>query len=417
MVCGVLLLGSCTGLFQRQLPDVPARYATTVAGDELKVGFAERDITPAVGGYLAGFDIARRSDGIGSPLKVRAMVLEAGGRRFAIVGLDNLGLIRADADWIKSLLPGFAGGDVFLCASHTHAAPDLIGLWGWYLLQSGRDRDYLALVGKATADAVAEAGRRLCLARLVRAESRVPGKGCFKNPNRAGVFDRRLVAIQARSVADDQPLGALLHMACHPEVLPRRNKLVSSDFVGGLCDAWRDQGLGQAVFVNGALGSMVSPDWQPRTQAGAEQMGRELQRLMQESLSSADPVAVDAIEVRRSDVYLPLTTAGFRLGRLTGVVPRDVYDGHVRTTVGWLRIGDVRIVAVPGEIEPALAERIRGRLGMPDLIFFGLCDDELGYLMRLRDARDDLFAYERSVSICLAAGVGIAAATRANALR
>jgi hypothetical protein len=35
----------------------------------------------------------------------------------------------------------------------------------------------------------------------------------------------------------------------------------------------------------------------------------------------------------------------------------------------------------------------------------------------LRDARDDLFAYERSVSICLDAGERIAAAIRANALR
>jgi hypothetical protein len=108
--------------------------------------------------------------------------------------------------------------------------------------------------------------------------------------------------------------------------------------------------------------------------------------------------------VRRQDVYLPLTSFGLRLARLTLVIPRELYGGHARTTVGWLRIGELQAVAVPGEMEPALAERIRARLGVPDLLVFGLCDDELGYLMREQDARDPEFAYERSMSPCVLAG-------------
>ena len=44
---------------------------------------------------------------------------------------------------------------------------------------------------------------------------------------------------RARALDDDRPLGTLLHLACHPEVMPRRNRLLSADFVGDLCDAWR----------------------------------------------------------------------------------------------------------------------------------------------------------------------------------
>jgi hypothetical protein len=61
-------------------------------------------------------------------------------------------------------------------------------------------------------------------------------------------------------------------------------------------------------------------------------------------------------------------------------------------------------VAVPGEAEPAFAQRIRDRVGVPDLLLFGLCDDELGYLLREQDARDREFAYERSMSACVRAG-------------
>jgi hypothetical protein len=404
-----LLASGCAGIFQRDLPESAARYARTAAGHELRVGAAERDITPEVGCYLAGFSMARSSTAIASPLKVRALVLGIGDRRFAIVGVDTLGMLREDVDWLKAGLPGFANGDVFVCASHTHAGPDLIGLWGWYFLTSGRSHDYLAAVAAATSAAVAEAWTVAAPATLVRGEGRI-ADGLVKNANFAGCYDRTVTVVHARAVADGRPLGTLLHLACHPEVLPRRNTEVSSDFVGALCDGWRDAGLGQAVFVNGALGAMISPAVQERDLAGVQRLGAELLAVASGALASAVPLPVDAVEVRRQDVFVPLTSSGLRLARLTVVIPRELYDGHARTTVGWLRIGALQAVAVPGEMEPALAERMRARLGVPDLLVFGLCDDELGYLLREQDARDPEFAYERSMSPCLLAGEMVEAA-------
>jgi hypothetical protein len=108
--------------------------------------------------------------------------------------------------------------------------------------------------------------------------------------------------------------------------------------------------------------------------------------------------------VRRADVYLPLVSAGFRLGRLTTVLQRELFGGAARSTVGYLRLGNFEAVAVPGEMEPVLAARLRAQLHRPDLVVFGLCDDEVGYLLRGKDARDPWFAYERSMSPCLSAG-------------
>jgi len=115
-------------------------------------------------------------------------------------------------------------------------------------------------------------------------------------------------------------------------------------------------------------------------------------------------VPVDAIEVWRRDVYLPMESIGFRIGRLTTVLQRELFDGAARSTVGYLRIGTFEAVAVPGEVEPALAERLRAELHRPELVVFGLCDDEVGYLMREQEARDSEFAYETSMSPCLDAG-------------
>ncbi len=405
---GVLLplaaAAACSGILQHALPEVPAACAHVAVGPELRVGAAEREITPPVGGYMSGFSLARTSTAVASPLKVRAMVFGLGDRRFAIVGVDNMGLLREDVDWIKAGLGGFANGDVFVCSSHTHAGPDMIGLWGWYMLTSGREPAYLAQLGAAAAAAVADAWQHAEAATLVRGTGRIPSRGLVKNANFAECFDRRLAVVQARAVADGRPLGTLLQMSCHPEVLPRRNTELSADFVGALCDGWRAAGLGQAVFVNGALGAMVSPNVKERNLVGAVQLGGALVDIGREALTTAEPVPVDAIECRRQDVYLALSTMGLRLGRLTLAIPRDLYGGFVKTSVGHLRIGTLQAIAVPGEIEPALAQRVRARLGVPDLLVFGLCDDELGYLLREQDARDPEFRYERSMSPCLLTG-------------
>jgi hypothetical protein len=412
---GLLLLaswcGGCAGVFQHAQPSSPMHWSRqTRTESELRVGSAERDVTPAVGGWLAGFDLARASTAVASPLKVRALVVISGERRIAIVGVDSLGVMREDADWIKSGLTGFANGDVFLCASHTHAGPDLIGLWGWYFLSSGRDRDYLVQLRTAVAAAVAEAAAAAAPARFRLGEALLPERGLIKNANRGGVFDRRLVVLHAEAVADGAPLGTLLHLACHPEVLPRRNTTISADFVGVLCDEWRARGHGQAVFANGALGAMISPDVQPRDDIGVRTFGTTACGVAEQALAAAAPLPIDAIEVRRRDVYLPMISAGFRIGRLTTVLQRELYDGAARSSVGYLRLGAFEAVALPGEAEPALAERIRAELQRPRLVLFGLCDDEVGYLLRDQEARDPEYAYERSMSPCRSAGELVRAA-------
>ncbi|MCA8958430.1 MAG: hypothetical protein KDC87_20295, partial [Planctomycetes bacterium] len=242
------LLAGCAGLFQRGKPAQPADYRWR-AGGELAVGFAETDITPVGSAYLGGFGLARSSTGVHSRLKVRAMVLRVGARNVAVVGVDNLGLQREDVDWIKRALVGFHNGDVLLCSSHTHAAPDLVGLWGFYTLTSGRDVDYLQLVRRQVVDAVQAALGSARPAELMLGTARIPPAGVLRNGRRPGVCNYRATALVCRDVRSGEPFGALLHVACHPELLSRRDTLVSADFVGELCDRWRAAGHGQAVFV------------------------------------------------------------------------------------------------------------------------------------------------------------------------
>jgi hypothetical protein len=410
LAVGVALAG-CAGVLQRPVPgEAMAWRAVTAVGGPVCVGSAERDVTPPIGAWLAGYDPARAATQVAEPLKVRVLVVAAAGRRIAIVGVDNLGFLREDVDWLKQGIAGFALGDVFVCASHTHAGPDAIGLWGRLLLTSGRDPAYLGTVREATAAAVAEALAGAVPATLAHGEALLPAEGLVQNVNRRGVFDRRLTVLHARAVADGRPVGTLLHLACHPEVRPRSDASLSADFVGPLCDGWRARGHGQAVFVNGAIGALVSPAVRPRDASGVAAFGARACAVAEAALRAAEPLPVDAIDVARADVYLPLRTTGFRLGRLTTVLPREAHGGAARSTVGWLRLGAFEAVAVPGEIEPVFAEELRVALRKPRLVVFGLCDDEVGYLLRGVDAVDPGFAYERSMSACRDAGERVRAA-------
>jgi hypothetical protein len=401
---------ACAGVFQHEQPAEPEQWARTTTAGELRVGSAERDITPPVGCYMAGFSLARVSTRVSAPLKVRALVIESGERRIAILGVDNLGVMREDVDWIKRGLAGFAVGDVFVCSSHTHAGPDLIGFWGFYFMTTGRDRDYVAALRRAAVDAVADARAHAAPARLQRGEAQLPPEGLVKNAKRKDVFDRRVTVLYATALDDGRPLGTLLNLACHPEVMPRTNTALSPDFVGALCERWRARGHGQAVFANGALGAMVSPIGVARDETGVADFSERACDVAEQALRAAAPLAVDAIEVRRRDVYLPIISMGFRFGRLTTTLQRELYDGDARSSVGWLRLGAFEVIAVPGEMEPVLASEIRAALHRPDLVIFGLCDDETGYLLRDRDARDPKFAYERSMSPCRTAGERVRAA-------
>lgn len=390
-----LLGASCEGIFQRRLPEIADRYARHAVG-ELSVGAGEADITPKTPQYLGGFDLNRVSNGVHLPLKARAMVLKVGEVKVALVGIDNLGLQRGDVDWIKSGLLGFTNGDVFICSSHTHAAPDLVGLWGYYFMTSGRDREYLALVRRGVIAAVRQAEAGLRPARLLRGSAILPREGLVRNSNRKGVFDRRMTVIQAVEANSGAPIASLLNFGCHPEALRRSNLKISADFVGDLCDRWSDAGLGQPVFINGALGAMVTP--RLHGEEGLVEMGAALFEVGKRALAVARPVLVNDIEIARRDVYMPMRSLSLSVARQFMLIQREVYEGSLRSTVGYLRIGEIEAVALPGEPEPGFAQRIRSLSHRPDLLIFSLADDEVGYLMSARDARMDDFQYERGMS-------------------
>lgn len=178
MVRALFFFAALTGLFFVPLFGSASAQEKPAA---LKVGFAERDITPEIGmeqpgGYGKAF---HRS--LHDPCKVRASVWDDGKTRVAVVGLDALIIRRETVESVRRAIEtrcGIPSEAILISASHSHSSgPTGMVLPGEFdhaspLVQklayeksSAADPKYLALVEKQLIDAVcaADAARQPAL--------------------------------------------------------------------------------------------------------------------------------------------------------------------------------------------------------------------------------------------------------------
>jgi neutral ceramidase len=104
-----------------------AAAAPTNAGESrvFRAGAAIGDITPELGSMIIGGFSPTPAKDIHDPLHVRALVLDDGAQRIALVVCDNIGLPREVCDEAKRLTKQRSGLDlsrVLISATHTHSA-------------------------------------------------------------------------------------------------------------------------------------------------------------------------------------------------------------------------------------------------------------------------------------------------------
>ncbi len=98
------------------------------ASPSLRVGVAATDITPPLGIPMAGYYHERGADGVLDPLYCKAMVLESGNERVALVALDIITITRAVTDRARAEIEsttGIKGANVMISATHAHTGPVL----------------------------------------------------------------------------------------------------------------------------------------------------------------------------------------------------------------------------------------------------------------------------------------------------
>jgi hypothetical protein len=103
-------------------------FATSLHAAALRAGAAVVNITPTPGIGLAGYYFERGAEGTNDDLFARALVLEAGGAKAALVTLDLISTTRSVVEAARreiEKVTGIPGANVMISATHAHTGPVL----------------------------------------------------------------------------------------------------------------------------------------------------------------------------------------------------------------------------------------------------------------------------------------------------
>ncbi len=270
------------------LPDPPPRPAVAprVWGvrscqGALAAGAASVQFDLPASTPIAGFSRLRYgSEGVRDPVGARALVLSAGGCRFAIASAELLTIPDALEAAVRARLDDVPLDGLVLGATHTHAGPG--GYWDDEIFERAATGPYdpalRDLIANALAKAIREAAAAAAPARLSVGRAELPA--LVWNRSSEGI-DGRLSVLRL-----DRPGGAavgeLAVFAAHPTTLGMRNRRLSGDWPGRFMAG----GRGVRLFLQGPLGDQ-SPTLQG-TPATPESYGDALSAAV-EALRFFDP--------------------------------------------------------------------------------------------------------------------------------
>ena len=294
-----------------------------------KAGFAEVDITPALGLPMGRLFInVLTPERVRWPLTGRVSVFSDGEFTAAIVGLDLAILPKPSNDEVRAAIAertGLAPTDIMIACSHTHNGP---AAWAW---RPGEGIEYLDFLKGQISAAVEEALRALTDVRLTAGSIDAPG-WCY---NRRAVYrgkdgkehvgthgprggddflrvegpeDNELQAVLCLD-SSGKPAGGLVNFACHPTNM-YGVAAWSADFIGPLVESLKDEYGCPFVFLNGACGNLSQVSGIPgkEREGGeehAEAMGKALAAKAIEALTAGRDVDDLGLRMLRREILIP----------------------------------------------------------------------------------------------------------------
>lgn len=372
----------------------------SVSGQDFKAGAAYRIITPD--------PLLPVSGGIGTPkpvtqkqgdLFVRAMVLEKGATRVAIVGIDNLGWPAILGDKSRELIKGISPENILIGVTHTHSAPDAYG----FPNEKGEvlaDMEYLGWCVKQIADAVNEAVEKLEPAVLKIAVGEAKGKIAY-NYYAPRLYDPRCGVIQAIGTSganEGKVISTLVNYAIHPEVIGPGRGILSPDICGPLYDRIEEKAGGIAVFMNSAQGGMVTADnRRPNNEEASdyEECTRIGELLADQALSIIENAEIQKdpdLFCASKTIELPIESEMMRMIFDNSPMKTNLSNGYnIKTKINLLNIGSAQVLTIPGEALPNIGYYLKRNMHTKDPFLFGLTNDAYGYII----TKEDFNSFER----------------------
>jgi len=391
----------------------------------LKGGCAKIDITPPVGVWLAGYRAREKpSDGISDRLYAKAMVLDDGQNKIAIVSADLLWVpLKITTDVRKAVKEriGIAEENVLICATHTHFGPkiDRIAKDWPDAPVSEIDQSYIQTLKQKITDSIIVAGQNIKEVKVGAVKGEIPEVVYNRRTKRAdgsvamtfrlppaepnltfGPIDPRVTILKVEDT-NGVLVAALVNFACHPVCGgPGREKFysISADYPGQTAQVVEQMEGGICLFALGTAGNMnpvMADRKNPRSQIGRALGGEVLRKIQFVSTSSGV-----TLRAMKKSVTLPIKE---------NLPPNRTVDANetkktLTTEIQVLRIADFYILGLPSEVLVEIGLEIKSKAGIENLFIVSLSNDACGYVCPRQAYKEG--GYEPGDGTNLAEGAG-----------
>lgn len=374
-------------------------------------GFGRKQILPDETGdqplYIAGYNNGWEAADILDDCEARAVWLDDGGEGILLIGVDCIALDSGTVRLIRERLTDLPNCEaVHVYATHTHAGPDTLGLWGPVGV-NGKNDAYM----EALLQAAEEAGREAAADRRAGGlhHGKIQTQNMYRDSRDPQVYDDMLY--QLRFVPEDGSAGIrLFFYGAHAESLRGDNRLLSRDYPGRLCDSVTQATGDRTMFFPGAIGGLImTREFVVNvSRAAVENLEITAKKLIDYALEitpDQERVLPARLVMAREEFTVPLDNPAFLMYKFLGIlnnqaVPAQSATGYgVKTELTVLKLGNLALTLIPGEIFPELVYggafgdanpqgvnprplcEIARENGMEEMLIVGLANDEVGYIV------------------------------------
>jgi hypothetical protein len=359
------------------------------------VGASMVEITPpleagilmsAVEGRWAPFE------GVREPLYARAVVIEQGSRRVALVSLDLLGVsgkalggrVRFKGRVVAAAQYAVKASHLILAATHTHSAPESVAITDLY--HTHVFKDWVNDLAQKVGTTIQQAAQAIRPCRLLAGARPVPGLSIYRRiKTTEGIVlshppppPEKIISaegpvddsVNVLAFVDglDQYVALVVNATCHPVhemCIPQ----ISPDYPGEMSRLLERHYQGTvALFLNGAAGN-INPPTVSGGPAEAIRHGQRLAEAVEGMLGQLRPLLGEGLKLQRRPITLPART-------LTGRPAAQ----PLKTELAALRLGETTFLFAPGELFVEIGLAIRQNSPYPFTVIAGYAEDAIGYI-------------------------------------
>jgi len=413
----------------------------------IKGGCAKVNITSPLGIPLIG-SYGKPSDDILDELYAKALVLNDGNTTVAIISADLLYTpLEEITNPVREIIKektGIPQQNVLICATHTHSGPEVFARTK--LPSTGRmpasriDQNYLQVLIRKMADAVVIAHKNMQEVKIgatkgyipeivynrrpkaadnsVKMAFTLPGEviatkkietgpeGCVKvtfdykheeTQLEFGPIDPDVCVLRVEDVNGGM-VGSVVNFGCHPVcIYPYLSTSVSADYPAYATGVVEQVEGGICLFTLGLAGNAVPVvrGVKPREKIGKALGSEALKRL--QMVTSTGSVTLKAL---KREIKFPTKEKADP----NETEADDKTKEYIKTEIQVLRLGDIYILGLPGEILVEVGLEIKKRAGLENLFIVTLSNDTIGYVCH--SGAYDEGGYEPGSGTNLAKGAG-----------